>query len=521
MGKIKEGNIKNIYFERDGVYRIEISNGFRSDGTRDKIIEYFYGNENDAVKRRDNIKAELKVKKQAGMNAANDGYTLIEAAKMYLEDRNYKKRAGTTIKGYKRYLNDYLLPEFGHKKLRNITEKDLEKLYKKMRETISQTTGKPIAGTTIKHVHSVIKAIYNYAIHRKWLLYNPAMHVDNKPLNDTPERDYYDYDEITNALNCIDKMPTHLNGYSDKMLASQNLRFKTAITLLFNTGLRKEELFGLKWKDIKWNSKVIEIWRAVVAIEADYFHPDDVIEIISDNMVCKKLKTDESRRNITVAQVCFDLLLQYKEDQIKDGKNITDEDWIWQEIRLSGIWNPNHLTKEWARFVKNFELKKITLYDIRHSHATYLLSIGVPIQDVSRRLGHSDIATTLKTYTHSNLEQDKKISNLMENNFYNTSNDLSYKLDFSVVASIITGKNYVDEEELYKGLAYLTNREINEDNLFLMTETCKSYILDNHNYLRVMVLIMDEFTNKSKMTAFFELMNNTHANICRIEPLKL
>lgn len=87
-----------------------------------------------------------------------------------------------------------------------------------------------------------------------------------------------------------------------------------------------------------------------------------------------------------------------------NGKIIDDEYYIFQTMKLNSVWNPNHLTKEWKGFIDKNELKKITLHDIRHSHATYLLGIGIPIPDVSRRLGHSDISTTLKTYTHSNLK---------------------------------------------------------------------------------------------------------------------
>ena len=112
------------------------------------------------------------------------------------------------------------------------------------------------ARNNMQHTHALITAIFNYAIHKKWTLYNPALYVEDKPKFDTEEREYYDHDEINHALDCLNLMPEHKNGVSDKMLHSQNLRFKTAITILFNGGLRKEELFGLKWKDIKCNTHI-------------------------------------------------------------------------------------------------------------------------------------------------------------------------------------------------------------------------------------------------------------------------
>ncbi|WP_371832614.1 tyrosine-type recombinase/integrase [Grylomicrobium aquisgranensis] len=45
-------------------------------------------------------------------------------------------------------------------------------------------------------------------------------------------------------------------------------------------------------------------------------------------------------------------------------------------------------------------VQKIRMYDLRHSHATWLINHGVNIVAVSKRLGHASIEQTLKTYTH-------------------------------------------------------------------------------------------------------------------------
>lgn len=45
--------------------------------------------------------------------------------------------------------------------------------------------------------------------------------------------------------------------------------------------------------------------------------------------------------------------------------------------------------------------KKIRVHDLRHSAATWLLSLRMSPQDVSRILGHSNAAFTIATYTHS------------------------------------------------------------------------------------------------------------------------
>lgn len=69
--------MKNIYTEAEGVFRIELSNGFRDDGTRDRIVERVYGTEEDAIKRRDEMKKLQQQMKEEGLKAENGGYTLI------------------------------------------------------------------------------------------------------------------------------------------------------------------------------------------------------------------------------------------------------------------------------------------------------------------------------------------------------------------------------------------------------------------------------------------------------------
>lgn len=68
-------------------------------------------------------------------------------------------------------------------------------------------------------------------------------------------------------------------------------------------------------------------------------------------------------------------------------------------------------------------LRPITQHQFRHRHASFLCSNGVPINVISARLGHSRISTTTDVYIHCNLEQQKRVSTLIDtqrNNFFKT-----------------------------------------------------------------------------------------------------
>lgn len=63
-------------------------------------------------------------------------------------------------------------------------------------------------------------------------------------------------------------------------------------------------------------------------------------------------------------------------------------------------------------------LRKLRLHDLRHTCATYLISKGIPIATVSKRLGHSNIYTTLNTYTHSVKDDEVTAIDMLNENFF-------------------------------------------------------------------------------------------------------
>jgi len=62
---------------------------------------------------------------------------------------------------------------------------------------------------------------------------------------------------------------------------------------------------------------------------------------------------------------------------------------------------PHSLGQEWVRFLaRHGALPRIRFHDLRHAHATHLLSSGVHPKVASERLGHSKVGITLDLYSH-------------------------------------------------------------------------------------------------------------------------
>ena len=245
-----------------------------------------------------------------------------------------------------------------------------------------------------------------------------------------------------------------------------------------------------------------------------FFKKYDIIEKVTDTLVAIKPKTDKSIRKAVVVDEVYNLFMEYKQYQIDNGFNPTDEDYVFRTVELNNVLQPNYLTKEWTSFVKTNNLKPITVHDIRHSHATYLLAIGIPLQDVARRLGHSEVSTTLKIYTHSNLIQDQKIANVMERYIYNNNDAPNVGIQPLTLLSILTkNPKITNENDLFDTLEWLSNDNITYDDLDTYMNICKQYILDSNPNLQIFNQFIEsvnpEIINKL-LDGIYNIFDNNH-----------
>lgn len=79
---------------------------------------------------------------------------------------------------------------------------------------------------------------------------------------------------------------------------------------------------------------------------------------------------------------------------------------------------PDSVSSWFAKFMKaRPELPPITLHSLRHTNATLQLAAGVPITTVSKRLGHSNTATTGRIYAHAIQSADDNAAEKLDDIF--------------------------------------------------------------------------------------------------------
>ena len=178
-----------------------------------------------------------------------------------------------------------------------------------------------------------------------------------------------------------------------------------AVYLALDTGLRISEVMGLTWNCLDEYSHSIDI--------------DIVRQYISEyGEVNKPPKSESSKRNITLSDTVFDMLMEYKQFQ-EENKKIYHEEWednkhiITHENGKKMF--PNRPSVWLKSFLEKNNLPSVTFHGLRHTNASLLISQNINPATVAERLGHSDKEITLNVYTHAIKSKDKSAADVMDN----------------------------------------------------------------------------------------------------------
>lgn len=152
--------------------------------------------------------------------------------------------------------------------------------------------------------------------------------------------------------------------------------------LLFYLGLRKGEAQALQFKDFKDNQ--LRINKTLTT------------KIKGESWTITSPKTSTSNRIMPLTAKIIDDLNTLKAEAMK-YTNYSDN---WFIFGFSVPYRESTIYTKKQRYCKLAKVKEIRIHDFRHSCASLLINQGASITLVSKYLGHSNIAITLKTYTH-------------------------------------------------------------------------------------------------------------------------
>ena len=278
--------------------------------------------------------------------------TFSNLADLYLEDCKVRLKA-STYEGKVFLFNKNLIPYFGKMHIENIKPQTVIRWQTELMK-------KGYKDTYLKTIHNQLSAVFNYAVKYCGLHSNPARECGSMGSKHADTMKFWTAEEFDR----VDK------AVSDKPLSH------ALLNLLFWSGMREGEALALTLNDIDFENNKISITKTFTVLKGG-------VEAITPP------KTKKSKREIDMPVFCMDIIKEYS--KLIYGLKKKD--------RLFPV-TKSYLYHELERGSALAGLQKIRVHDLRHSHASVLINMGVSILLISERLGHENIETTLRTYSH-------------------------------------------------------------------------------------------------------------------------
>lgn len=367
-----------IYVKREGESKMGFSkrgkNSYRYEcqinGKRySKTVKVYDKTNKEIRKDFERWKMELEVG-----TISNQRYTFQEFSDIWIKDYCEPSHSPIVVKGYKRILKNWILPDFGNKYMDIITPIMINGFLAKLQHSYTKYAtreNRPISNGTIKKIYEVLRTIFSIAYRNDVIVADPCgkVKLELKKEIDTGIH-YWTKEEYQRAL---------------FLLQGEKTGKGLVVEMALMTGLRRSEIFGLTWEDIDGCRLIIHRTR----------------QKVDGKMVELPCKTASSARYVSMPPNLMYKLNKYR------NKHST-QNYIFENIDYDNV---TAWFREWER---KQNLTPIKFHELRHTHATLLLQEGIDVKTISQRLGHSNITTTLNTYAHVVNELDEKASQVFE-----------------------------------------------------------------------------------------------------------
>lgn len=299
--------------------------------------------------------------------------------KVYKQDKYAQLRQRSQLTKDSRYKK--ILQTFGDYPLNEITPR-------KIIDWQNRLVNEGLSSSYINILQSEFITVLNHAHKFYGLKENPFHNVDRvKVPDEVPEpMRFWTLEEFKEVYKCID-----------------DIKAKTAINLLYWSGIRKGELLALNWGKIDFDNSTMLVDRSLQRIKGkDIITATKTYESRKIRLPKHTMKQLEEYRNkcynINKDDRVFPWEKRFIENGIKQGVNKAN-----QEIKEYNLQHED----------KKPKIKRIHVHGLRHSHASYLINHNINIVLISKRLGHKKTSITLDTYSHFFPTADDELISIM------------------------------------------------------------------------------------------------------------
>jgi integrase len=313
---------------------------------------------------------EARANTDQGLLFDADNLKVGEYLDRWLSDSVRDTVKATTFERYEQIARLHLKPALGTVKLNALTPAHVRGLYREKLEAGS-------SARTVRYIHTTLHKALKQAVMDGLIPRNATEAV--KP----PQLSREEMRPLT------PEQAKHLLQVAHEA----GDRLEALYVLAIHTGLRQEELLGLKWDDVDLEDGSLQVRRTLT--------------ITKSGPVFTAPKTTSSRRSVKLTSNATEALKSHLKRQLAEIDRVGS---LWSPGDADGLifasetgepLDRRAVTKlKFKPLLKRAGLPEIRFHDLRHTCATLLLTRNVNPKIVSEMLGHSSIAITLDTYSH-------------------------------------------------------------------------------------------------------------------------
>lgn len=229
-----------------------------------------------------------------------------------------------------------------------------------------------LAPRTVHHMRRVLIKALSQAVTWDRLTKNPAT-ATTPPKVERKKMLAYDMDQTATLIDAM--RPT---------------RMFMPMYLAVTCGLRRGEILALRWRHVELGDNLRRI------------SVEESAEQTKEGVRYKEPKSGRARTVALSKTVVAELKAhraRQAEEQLRLGIRPDGDSFVIAQVDGQAL-QPRSLTHEWVRVLGKTSLPRIRFHDLRHTHASQMLSAGVHPKVASERLGHSTIGITLDLYSH-------------------------------------------------------------------------------------------------------------------------
>lgn len=311
-----------------------------------------------------------------GTYVAQQELTVTTYLKDWLESHANQVKP-STLRSYHEKVDLYLTPAIGSQRLQALSPSRLTVVWREMHASGGRG-GRPVSVRTVEFARAVLRRAMNDAVIDRLIEVNPVQGSKLPKRDGKPQHQTWTAEQLNTFL-----------------MSVSGTRWAPLWEMAAGTGMRRGELMGLRWADVDFSEGVVSIDRSTTQIGRD--------------RVTTSPKNHE-RRRVAIDPHLVQTLRTWRRTQAEErlawGQAYVDtEGWLftWENGRPL---LPDYITKTWVKAQAGSHLPRLTLHELRHTHATILLRARMPVHIVSKRLGHKDPSVTLNVYADVIPEDD-------------------------------------------------------------------------------------------------------------------